>query len=144
MKPYQIVLVVILVLGGLGGAIGLFGFNLTAGIANAGTSFLKQIATAGPDAAYASAAPVFRAQTSRGALAGLAQRLGLADLEDVSWSSRSFSGSSGTIRGTATLKSGTKLPIEMTLVKQNDVWLVASMAVTGGLPAGGGENQPKN
>jgi hypothetical protein len=144
MKPYQIVILVVLVIAAFGGSIGLFAFKLTAGVADAGTSFLKQIATAGPDAAYASAAPVFQAQTSRAALADLSRRLGLAELDDVSWSSRSITGSNATVSGTATLKSGTKLPIEITLVKQNDVWLVASMSVTGGLITGTGTNQLKN
>ena len=144
MKPYRIVIVVVLVVAAFGGSIGLFAFKLTAGAADAGTSFLKQIATAGPDAAYASAAPVFQAQTSRVALADLSRRLGLAELDDVSWSSRSISGSNATIGGTATLKSGAKLPIEMTLVKQDNGWKVAALSVTGGLTTATGANQPKN
>jgi hypothetical protein len=146
MKPYQIVLIVVLAVVAFGGSIGLLVVGMTVPAADAGTSFLRQIATAGPDAAYASAAPVFQAQTSRAALADLSKRLGLADFDDVSWTSRSINGSNATIGGTATLKSGMKLPIEIVLVKQNDVWMVAALSVAGGLTtgAGTGTNLPKN
>lgn len=144
MKPYQIVIVVVLAVSAFAGSIGLFVFKLTSPPADAGTAFLKQIAAAGPDAAYASAAPVFQAQTSRAALAELSRRLGLAELDDVSWSSRSISGSNATIGGTATLKSGAKLPIKMTLVKQDNGWHVAALSVTGGLSGAADINTPKN
>ncbi len=148
MKPYKIVIIVMVAIGALGGAAVLFGikmFNkLTGPIFGAGTAFVTQIATQGPDAAYASASPVFQAQTTQQAFASLSTRLHLTDLDHVGWSSMNVTGSNGTIGGTATLKSGTQVPMEMTLVYQNGVWLVTGLTVPGGVSTGGGSNQPKN
>jgi hypothetical protein len=144
MKPYKIVLIVVAVLIGLGGA-GVMWFNkLTGPIFGAGTAFVTQIAAQGPDAAYASASPVFQTQTSRQGFASLSIRLHLADLDHVGWSSMNITGSNGTIGGTATLKSGTEVPMELTLVKQKGIWMVTGLTVPGGLSTGGGNNQPKN
>ena len=148
MKPYKIVIIVVvavIALGGAGVMVGIRFFNkLTGPIFGAGTAFVTRIGTQGPDAAYDSASPVFQAQTSRQAFANLSARLHLAEIDRVGWSSMSMNGSNGTIGGTATLKSGTEVPMEMTLVYQNGHWLVTGLSVPGGLQTGGGSNQPKN
>lgn len=135
MKPYKIAIIVAVTLTAFGGSIGLFGFKLTAGIADAGTGFMQRLAADGPDAAYASASTAFQVQTSRSALASLSLRMHLTDLAQIGWSSRSVTGSTGTLSGSATLKSGTTLPIEMTLVKEGDVWKVTGLTIPGGLNA---------
>ena len=144
MKPWKIVLIVVLAFGAFGGAIVWFVLGLTAGVADAGTSFFRTLATDGPHAAYVSASPGYQAGTSEAALASYASRLHLSDFASASWSSRSINGSIGTLGGTVTLKSGTTLPFEMTLVKQGDVWKVTGMIMDGSMPVGAGDNTSKN
>ncbi len=144
MKPWKIIVIVVLAFGAFGGSIVWFVLGLTAGVADAGTGFMRTLATDGPHAAYTAASPALRAGTTEVALASLALRLHLSEFASASWSSRSISGSTGTLSGTVTLNSGTTLPVEMTLVKDGDVWKVTSMTVPGGLPVGGGGNGTKN
>jgi len=144
MKPWKIVSIIVLAGGAFGGAIVWFVFGLTAGIADAGTSFFRTLATDGPHAAYVSASPAYQAGTSEAALTRYAARLHLTDFASASWSSRSISGSTGTLGGTVTLKSGTTLPFEMTLVKQGDLWKVTGMMMDGSMLVGSGDNTSKN
>ncbi len=144
MKPWKIVAIVALAGTAFVGAIIWFVFSATAGVAEAGTAFLRTLATDGPHAAYISASPAFQTRTNEASLVGDVMRLHLDDFASASWSSRSMSGSTGTLSGTVTLKSGTALPVEMTLVKDGDVWKVTGMTVPGGLSGGGGGNGMKN
>lgn len=144
MKPWKIVVIVLVGFLALGGSIGLFVYRLTQPPADAGTAFLRQIATAGSDAAYATTSQAFQADVPKARLAELAQRFGLTQFDDASWTSRNIEGSIAHISGTVTLKSGATLPMEMTLVKENGTWLVTGFKVLGGVPpGGGGDNRSK-
>jgi TPR repeat protein len=97
--------------------------------AEAGTAFLQQIGAQGAEAAYDSTAQGFRAQQTKQSFVDLTKQLALDEVDEVSWSSRSFSGFSAALKGTASLHTGAKLPVEMTLVRENGAWRVAGMSV---------------
>jgi hypothetical protein len=126
------------VLGGIGGVVA---FRMTAGATEAGAAFLRQLAREGPEAAYGSTAAVFRAGTPKEAFVRLVRTYSLTDLSDVGWSSRSVSGDTATLSGAATLNSGTKVPIEMILTREDGGWRVAALTVAGGMTP---LNQPRS
>lgn len=139
MKTYKLVLLIILGVFAVGGSFFYFLFESTAPATDAGASFLRQIAADGPEAAYASAAPTLRARSSSAAFAEFVTRRGLTEFDRVSWTNRFISsgtnGTSARLAGTATLRSGATVRLQMTLVKQNGAWLVAGLTILDSVPA---------
>ncbi|MDR3418443.1 MAG: tetratricopeptide repeat protein [Nevskia sp.] len=132
-KPSRVglVLAAVALLLVYGGMRSYFSGRASAAAALAGTAFLKQIAL-GPELAYDSTAQAFRDQQSKESFGSLSRQLALDEIDDVSWSHRSASGSTASLSGSVTLRRGSRLMVEMTVVREGEVWRVSGMSIAGG------------
>lgn len=128
-KRIAIGLGILIVLGGIGGVVA---FMLTAGPADAATAFVKEIGRAGPEAAYKDAASALRLAESEAVFEAQMRQWHLTEAADASWPSRSFANGRVTLKGIATLRGGTTLPLRAELVKVGDKWAVSALALDAG------------
>jgi len=89
--------------------------------------FFDQIATGQADAAYHGAAFGFQAQRSAIVFAAAAKDMGLTDAVGGQWEKPVRDGNSTTIRVKLQTKTGTQIPLIVTLVKQSGGWRVFSL-----------------
>jgi hypothetical protein len=89
--------------------------------------FFQQVAAGHADEAYHSAAFGFQAQRTEVAFATAAKDMGLTDYARADWSQPQRDGGTTTIRVTIHTRSGTAIPLVVTLVKQSGAWRVFSL-----------------
>jgi hypothetical protein len=129
-KKIAIGMAVLALLGGVGATVA---FMLTAGTADAATSFVKEVGHQGPDAAYKDGSLALRASLSEDAFDAEMRQWHLTEAADASWSSRTFQGGRATLRGTVTLRSGEAIPVRVDLVKSGSKWQVSVIALDTGV-----------
>ncbi|MDR3402112.1 MAG: hypothetical protein P4L99_06395 [Chthoniobacter sp.] len=93
----------------------------------AAQQFFEQIAAGQAEAAYHSAAFGFQAQRSAIVFATAAKDMGLTDYVGAQWDKPERDGNTTTIRVKIQTKSGTPIPLIVTLVKQSGDWRVFSL-----------------
>lgn len=103
-------------------------FWLTGDIAKAGDGFFDAAANDDMDSAYALLSGDFQATTSKEKLRAYLETNGLDDVTDTSWSSRSISGSTGSLEGTLTTAKGDEIPIKLKLVNSDAGWKIQSIS----------------
>ncbi|MGB5484539.1 DUF4864 domain-containing protein [Parasphingorhabdus sp.] len=99
-------------------------FWLTGDAAKAGDDFFAAVQNDDIDAAYELLSEDFQAGTSKEELVSYLAANALDKVEDTSWSSRSITGGSATLEGTATTASGGKIPLNLRLVQTENGWKI--------------------
>jgi len=113
-------------------------FATTGPAAEAANAFLDHVGNGRIEQAYKEAAPLFRQRQALSAFRVAAQRFGMDKFKSASWSSREISGDRTLLKGTITLRDGSRLPAHIGLVKIGDAWRVFGMTFpSGGVSAGG-------
>jgi len=79
------------------------------------------------DAANSFLAEDFKAATSREELMSFLENSALLNYKSANWSSRSVSGKTGELEGSVETKDGGRVPVTMTLVKEEDGWKILSI-----------------
>ncbi len=118
--------VVLGIFAGVALLIGLI-FWLTGDISKAGDDFFVAAANDDMDSVYALLSSDFQATTSKEKLRAYLKENGLNDVTDTSWSSRSISGSTGSLEGSLTTAKGDEIPIMLKLVNSDAGWKIQSV-----------------
>ena len=91
---------------------------LTAPVTEASELFLSRISQAKVGEAYTESASTLRASSTEQEFAAAVSELGLADYQSASWSSRNLQNQTGSVRGTVTTRSGSVIPLAISLVHE--------------------------
>lgn len=119
--------VVLGIFAGIAVLLGLI-FWLTGDISKAGSDFFAAAANDDVEGAYALLSSDFQATTSKEELDEYLEKNGLDNVTDTSWSSRSISGSTGSLEGTLTTAKGDEIPIKLKLVNSDAGWKIQSIS----------------
>lgn len=115
------------VAAGLLALVVLIAFTATSGLPAAADDFFGLIRDGKIDEAYRATAAEFRASTSEETFAAFLATTAIGDYEDASWSSRSIENRLGKLSGTIGIKGGGRIPLDLTLVKEEGAWKLLSL-----------------
>ncbi len=126
----------------------ILGLTVSCGLINKmaepANNFFTLVGSGNLQAAYDSTAGIFKKSTSFQQFEAFMKGNGLTRYESANWSSVSFKNQTGKIEGTVTLKDGTTLPMDISLVKEGEDWRISNLLLTGGgISKTSPENEPK-
>ncbi len=126
----------------------ILGLTLSCGLVNKmaepANKFFGLVGNGNLQTAYNSTAGIFRKTTSFQEFEAFMKGNGLIAYKSANWRSVSFKNQTGKIEGSITLKDGTTVPINITLVKEGDSWQISNIQLTGGgVAKTSPENEPK-
>ncbi len=102
-------------------------FYMTADMVTATEEFFVTAREGDLPATYGRLSQEFRSATSLEELGSFLQGSSLADYKEASWHSRSYENNVGRLEGTVETREGGKIPIVVTLVKEEDAWKILSI-----------------
>jgi hypothetical protein len=102
-------------------------FHFTSDLVNVSDAFFKAAAAGEMQAARSYLAADFRAATSEDELRAFLGRSALLDYSEGHWSNREVSIGRGTLRGEVKTKSGGRVPLTLTFVKESTGWKIYSI-----------------
>lgn len=106
-----------------------FVFYLTSGATQAAESFFMELNESNFEAAYEQTSQAFKRETSLEHFENFTTQQQLNMYEKALWSSRSISGSQGSIEGTITLSDQSKLPMKIALLKEEGNWKINNLTI---------------
>jgi hypothetical protein len=124
MKKILIALLVLAVVAVIAIAVVMY---LTGDMVDAADQFFTRVQEGDLALAYVYLSHEFRATTSIDELGSFLEGSRLAHYEGATWSSRSYENNQGRLEGTVETKGGGKIPVSVTLVKEEDVWRILSI-----------------
>ncbi|NOY22675.1 MAG: hypothetical protein GXO70_04065 [Acidobacteria bacterium] len=126
----------------------ILGLTVSCGLVNKmaepANKFFTLVGNGNLQAAYDSTAGIFKKSTSFQQFEAFMKGNGLTQYKSSNWSSVSFKNQTGKIEGAITLKDGTTLPMDISLVKEGETWRISNLLLTGGgISKTSPENEPK-
>lgn len=101
--------------------------HLTSGMLDSADQFFTTVQEGDLPRAYGYLSREFQAATSLDELRSFLEGSELAEYQNATWSSRSIENDQGRLQGTVETKQGGKIPIEVTLVKEEGAWKILSI-----------------
>lgn len=103
-----------------------FAFWATSGAVEAADTFFEQVTEGQLKTAYEGTAGIFKDATSEEEWnAFIAEREMLSQIDSVSFSSREVSGDRASLEGMLKIQDGSKMPVSVQLIHENNAWRVA-------------------
>jgi hypothetical protein len=99
-------------------------FGTTGGLVTTADAFFSALEQGDYDTAYASLSEEFHGNTTIEELRSFAQESALADYSESTWWERSVSGDEGFLDGEVQTRGGQRIPVSITLLKENDDWKI--------------------
>jgi len=126
----------------------ILGLTVSCGLINKmaepANNFFTLVGSGNLQAAYDSTAGIFKKSTSFQQFEAFMKGNGLTQYKSANWDSVSFKNQTGKIEGTVTLKDETTVPMDISLVKEGEIWLISNLSLTGGgISKTSPENEPK-
>ena len=126
----------------------ILGLTVSCGLINKmaepANKFFEMVGSGNLQSAYDSTAGIFKKSTSFQQFEAFMKGNDLTGYKSANWSSVSFKNQTGKIEGTITLKDGTTLPMDISMVKEGETWLISNILLTGGgISKTSPENEPK-
>jgi hypothetical protein len=121
MKKWMMVLAGIVAIAALG--TGAF-FYFTAGMVSSADDFFQAVTQKDITKARDYLSETVKTNTDEHALAQFLSQSGILNFKEVHWSSRQISGDKGELEGSVTTVEGAAVPIQMTLVKEENAWKI--------------------
>ncbi|RLE17978.1 MAG: hypothetical protein DRJ14_05015 [Acidobacteria bacterium] len=114
----------------------ILGLTVSCGLINKmaepANNFFTLVGNGNLQAAYDSTAGIFKKSTSFQQFEAFMKGNGLIQYKSANWSSVSFENQTGKIKGSVTLKDGTSIPMDLSLVKEGETWKISNILLTGG------------
>jgi hypothetical protein len=111
-------------------------FNLTSGLPATAEAFFEAARTGDIETARSHLSEEFRASTDAEALQRFLSASALLGYREASWSDRNIHNDRGTLTGSVITDNGGRIPLTISLVKENEAWKIYSIdKQAAGLPA---------
>jgi len=123
-------------------------FTVSCGLVNKmaepANKFFLLVGNGNLQAAYKSTAGIFKKNASFQQFKTFMKANGLTEYKSANWTSVSFENQTGEIKGAVTLKDGTTVPMNLSLVKEGEIWRISNISLTGGgISTTSPEEEPK-
>lgn len=114
----------------------ILGLTVSCGLINKmaepANKFFEMVGSGNLQTAYDSTAGIFKKSTSFQQFEAFMKGNGLTQYKSANWSSVSFKNQTGKIEGSVTLKDGTTVPMDISLVQEGEIWRISNISLTGG------------
>ncbi len=123
-----VLLIGILACAGLFGGLAWFGFGMYKETTAAADSFLNQIGSGDIKGAYDSSAATLRQEQTLEQFTTTVKTLGLTEYQSAQWTGFNIVNDQGTLQGTMTTKTGTTVPLTVTMIKEGGTWRISGVS----------------